>query len=85
MTAWLLSQVGTPAPTGCVPSAGGYKCAHDVHVHQYDDKYNVTGVDMQNSSIATVNLKNAITVPTTPTTGRPHSEGVITPCGLPMM
>jgi hypothetical protein len=44
----------------CVPSSGGYKCPHNTHVHQYDDKYNVTGVDMQNASLTALNLVNAI-------------------------
>jgi hypothetical protein len=54
----------------CTPSAGlsnvaPYKCAHNTHVHEYDDKYDVTGVDMQNASLAAFNLKNAI--PAAPT------------------
>ena len=44
----------------CVPSSGGYKCGHNTHVHQYDDKYNVTGVNMLNASLPAFNLPNAI-------------------------
>jgi len=35
------------------------------HVHEYDDKYDVTGVDMLNASILDFNLPKAITDPTT--------------------
>ncbi len=36
------------------------------HVHEYDDKYDVTGVNFLNASDATFNLSNAITNTTTP-------------------
>jgi len=36
------------------------------HVHEYDNKYNVTGVNMLNASEAEFNLPNAITDATTP-------------------
>ena len=45
----------------CTVGATSYKCAKNTHVHQYDDKYNVTGVDMQNASLTSFNLVNAIT------------------------
>ncbi|TMH04898.1 MAG: hypothetical protein E6H67_09825, partial [Betaproteobacteria bacterium] len=44
----------------CVPSTGGYHCGHNTHVHQYDDKYNVTGVNMLNASLPAFNLVNAV-------------------------
>ena len=50
----------------CVPSSGGYRCGHNTHVHQYDDKYNVTGVNMLNASLAAFNLPNAIVSTATP-------------------
>jgi hypothetical protein len=36
------------------------------HSHEYDDKYDVTGVNMLNASLIDFNLENAITDPTTP-------------------
>jgi hypothetical protein len=36
------------------------------HEHEYDDKYNVTGVNMLNASLVDFNLLNAIEVETTP-------------------
>ncbi len=48
--------------------AGGttwtYKSSH--HDHQYDDKFNVTGVNMLNASDALLNLSNAIPSTSTP-------------------
>src|SRR5262249_26296802 len=44
----------------CTPASNGYSCQHHTHTHQYDDKYNVTGVDMQNASLTAYNLVNAI-------------------------
>ena len=38
---------------------------NDTHVHEYDDKYDVTGVNMLNASNASMNLKNVITDTTT--------------------
>ena len=38
----------------------------NLHVHEYDDKYNVTGVNMLNASNAGFNLANAITSTSTP-------------------
>jgi len=49
----------------CTASASSYKCGKNTHVHQYDDKYNVTGVDMQNASSTAFNLVNAIASTTT--------------------
>jgi Tfp pilus tip-associated adhesin PilY1 len=37
-----------------------YSCKSHTHKHQYDDIYNVTGVDMQNASLPAMNLVNAI-------------------------
>jgi len=36
------------------------------HVHEYDDKYDVTGVNMLNASLIDFNLSNAIADPATP-------------------
>lgn len=36
------------------------------HTHQYDDKFNVTGVDMLNASVEALNLYNAVPNATTP-------------------
>jgi Neisseria PilC beta-propeller domain len=49
------------ASTNC-----GGNCKSKDHVHQYDDKYNVTGVNMLNASNAVDNLSNAIPLKTTP-------------------
>lgn len=35
-------------------------CKYDTHVHQYDDKYDVTGVNMLNASTTSFNLARAI-------------------------
>ncbi|MDD2914480.1 MAG: PilC/PilY family type IV pilus protein [Gallionella sp.] len=35
-------------------------CQYDTHVHQYDDKYDVTGVNMLNASTTSFNLSRAI-------------------------
>jgi Tfp pilus tip-associated adhesin PilY1 len=35
-------------------------CTYDTHVHQYDDKYDVTGVNMLNASSISYNLDRAI-------------------------
>ncbi len=35
-------------------------CQSDQHFHQYDDTFNVTGVNMLNPSSSTLNIKNAI-------------------------
>lgn len=35
-------------------------CVSKSHIHQYDDKYDVTGVNMLNASSASLNLANAI-------------------------
>jgi hypothetical protein len=40
--------------------------AKKLHVHEYDDKYDVTGVNMLNASDPDFNLPNAIADPTTP-------------------
>ena len=51
--------------TGGVNTVGGVGtfrgCSSDQHFHQYDDKFNVTGVNMLNASSTTLNLSNAIT------------------------
>lgn len=49
---------GTPCATS---NLDGDKNCNNTHVHQYDDAYNVTGVDMQNASDARMNLDNAVT------------------------
>ena len=46
-------------------TANKYTCPKNTHVHEYDDKYDVTGVDMQNASLAAFNLVNAIPATTT--------------------
>jgi hypothetical protein len=40
--------------------AGRYHCGHNTHVHQYDDKYNVTGVNLLNASLPAFNLSNPV-------------------------
>jgi len=47
---------------GLDPSPGDpcTTCTRDVHVHQYDDEYQCTGVNMLNASDGTLNLVNAI-------------------------
>ena len=45
----------------CAPGS----CESKSHIHQYDDKYNRTGVDMLNPSNATFRLSNAIPLTTT--------------------
>ena len=45
--------------------ANKYTCTKNTHVHQYDDQYDVTGVDMQNASLTAFNLVNAISATTT--------------------
>jgi Neisseria PilC beta-propeller domain len=52
----------------CNPLAGGeYKdtCDTNIHNHEYDDKYNVTGVNLLNASNSAFNLVNAIASNTT--------------------
>lgn len=49
---------GTDGSTSGDTCAGS--CYRDVHVHQYDDKYDVTGVNMLNASQKTLNLVKAI-------------------------
>jgi hypothetical protein len=45
----------------CVPgNPSGYRCARNTHVHEYDDKFDVTGVNMLNASLPAMNLPNAI-------------------------
>lgn len=50
----------------CTVGSTSYKCAKNTHVHEYDDKFNVTGVNMQNASLAAFNLVNAISGNKTP-------------------
>ncbi len=47
---------------GCVPGVGLYKatCNQSTHVHEYDDKYNVTGVNMLAPSLLAFDLANPI-------------------------
>ena len=46
-------------------TGGPYDCQHRTHVHEYDDKYNVTGVNMLAPSLAAFNIVNAIPSTTT--------------------
>jgi hypothetical protein len=41
-------------------------CYYKLHVHEYDDVYNVTGVNMLNASTTSLNLSRAITSTSTP-------------------
>jgi hypothetical protein len=43
-----------------------FACKKNVHVHEYDDKYDVTGVNMLHPSLAAFNLVNPIPLTTTP-------------------
>ena len=47
---------------GCVPGVNTYRatCAQKTHVHEYDDKYNVTGVNMLAPSLLAFDLANAV-------------------------
>ena len=47
-------------------NSGNSRCRYDTHVHQYDDKYNVTGVNMLNPSNIDVKLSKAPISVTTP-------------------
>ena len=50
----------------CNPLSSSYRSScTNTHVHQYDDKYNVVGVNMLNASLAAFNLINAIPPSTT--------------------
>ncbi|MEP6790573.1 MAG: hypothetical protein ABI907_04335, partial [Ramlibacter sp.] len=40
--------------------SNGKECAYDRHIHQYDDTYDVTGVNMLNPSDSNVNIVRAI-------------------------
>lgn len=54
---------------GVDPGNGGDNCttcSMKSHVHQYDDRYDVTGMNMLNASNAADNLSNAIPSTTTP-------------------
>jgi hypothetical protein len=46
----------------CNAQTGDYRqgCASNTHVHEYDDKYDVVGVNVLNASLAAFNLTNAI-------------------------
>lgn len=57
---------GADAIPGDTCNNGTSKCSYDTHVHQYDDKYNVTGVDMLNPSNTSIKLSNATISVTTP-------------------
>lgn len=50
---------GTAASTPS--SISGTNCDYVKHIHEYDDKYDKTGVNMLNASEAAFNLSNAIT------------------------
>jgi hypothetical protein len=47
----------------CNALSGDYKngCTSNTHVHEYDDKYDVIGVNVFNASVPAFNLTNAIT------------------------
>ena len=45
---------------GCTVGSTSYSCRTNTHVHEYDDKYDVTGVNMQAPSLAAFNIANAI-------------------------
>jgi len=49
----------------CTVSGTSYKCPRNTHVHQYDDKYDVTGVNMLAPSLPAMNVSNAIPVTAT--------------------
>ncbi|OGS72450.1 MAG: hypothetical protein A2063_03045 [Gallionellales bacterium GWA2_60_142] len=49
---------GTDGGTSGDTCASG--CKYDTHVHQYDDKYDVTGVNMLNASTTSFNLSRAV-------------------------
>ena len=44
----------------CNAMAGSYSCPANTHVHQYDDKYDVVGVNMLNASLPAFNLLKAV-------------------------
>lgn len=44
----------------CTVGSTSYKCGKNTHVHEYDDKFNVTGVNMLAPSLGAFNLSNAI-------------------------
>ncbi|MEI7536432.1 MAG: hypothetical protein WCJ76_04445, partial [Comamonadaceae bacterium] len=51
----------TPRNTGAnYPSGSGPNCVYDVHYHQYDKVFDVTGVNMLNPSNAILNLSNGM-------------------------
>jgi hypothetical protein len=52
----------------CNALTGAYKdgCTSNTHVHEYDDKFNVVGVNMLNASNTSFNLVNAVAVTSTP-------------------
>ena len=47
---------------GCAPGVNTYQgtCGSKTHVHEYDDKYNVTGVNMLAPSLLAFDLANAV-------------------------
>ena len=49
----------------CTVSASSYRCPSNTHVHEYDDKYDVTGVNMLAPSLSAFNVKNPIPSPAT--------------------
>jgi Tfp pilus tip-associated adhesin PilY1 len=44
----------------CTVSSSSYSCANKLHVHEYDDKFDVTGVNMLDPSLPAFNILNAI-------------------------
>jgi len=50
----------------CTVSTTGISCPRNTHIHEYDDKYDVTGVNLLATSSAAHNIVNAIRNPATP-------------------
>ena len=44
----------------CNAMTGSYRCPTNTHVHEYDNKYDVVGVNMLNASLPAFNLLNAV-------------------------
>jgi hypothetical protein len=51
--------------SSCTITAGAIACPRNTHIHEYDDKYNVTGVNLLATSSAAHNIVNAIPATTT--------------------
>jgi len=56
----LYQQTCTAAGSGKAGKGGSSTPTCDTHIHQYDDKYDVVGVDMLNASVATLNLDTGV-------------------------